>query len=76
MPPPKVGEKGQPLPALTIARHFLVVSKTDSLCLYGPVGENGAPNGPPKLEFEPPQGSAMAVAGSDLSHPKILNFRM
>jgi hypothetical protein len=47
-----------------MARHFLVVSKVDSLCLYGSVGEDGALNGPPQLEFEPSQGSAMAATGS------------
>jgi hypothetical protein len=64
MPPPKVREKRPPSPALVVACHFLTVSKTDSLRLYGPVGEDGAPNGPPQLGFEPPQGSAMAAADS------------
>jgi hypothetical protein len=36
----------------------------DSLHLYSPIGEDGAPNGPPQLKLEPPQGSAMAVTGS------------
>jgi hypothetical protein len=63
-PPPKVGQKGPPSLAFAVAHHFLTVSKTGSLHLYGPIGEDGAPNGPPQLILEPPQGSAMAATGS------------
>jgi hypothetical protein len=55
MPPPKVEQKGPSLPAFIVARHFLTVNKTDSLRLYGPIGEEGAPNGPPQLKLEPPK---------------------
>jgi hypothetical protein len=37
--------------ALTVARRFLLVSKMDSLRLYGSVAEDGTPNGPPWFEF-------------------------
>jgi hypothetical protein len=38
--------------ALAVARRFLLVSKMDSLRLYGSVAEDGTPNGPPWFEFE------------------------
>jgi hypothetical protein len=41
-----------------------MVSTVDSLHICSPIGEDGAPNGPPQLKLEPPQGSAMAVTGS------------
>jgi hypothetical protein len=60
---PKVGEKRPTLPALAVAHHFLSVSKVDSLCLYGSVGEDGAQNGPPLPELEPFQDPAMTTTG-------------
>jgi hypothetical protein len=46
-PSPKFGEKRPSSPALVVARGFLAVSKTDSLRLYGSVGEDDTSNGPP-----------------------------
>jgi hypothetical protein len=63
-PSPKVGEKKLMSPALTVARHFLSVSKVDSLRLYGSVGEDDAQNGLPHLELKPSQGPATSVVSS------------